>query len=76
MLICFVWPQQTELNKQLQDQLSSLRKEHQDVLRQLKDAHSLIETYAQSLTTATKNEVTISKDYMLHIQNVDTSLNF
>ncbi len=57
MLTSFAWPQQTELNKQLQDQLSSLRKEHQDILRQLKDAHSLIEKHAQSLTTATKSEV-------------------
>lgn len=58
-LLCNLYflAQQTELNKQLQDQLSSLRKEHQEVLRQLKDAHSLIEKHAESLTTATQNEV-------------------
>lgn len=55
--------QQTELNKQLQDQLFSQRTEHQEILRQLKDAHLLIEKHTESLISATQNEVRKKHSY-------------
>lgn len=55
--------QQVELNKQLQEQLSGLRKEHQDVLRQLKEAYSLLERHVDSLGGLTASEVKLSNYY-------------
>ena len=47
----------TELNKQLQVQLSGLREEHQTVLSCLKEAHSLLEKHVEASNKAQEGEV-------------------
>lgn len=46
-----------ELNRQLQDQLSALREEHQGMIQQLKEAHSVIDRHIESTTMLSANEV-------------------
>jgi len=52
-----VFPQNVELKKQLQNQLSTLRKDHQDLLNQLKSVHSLMERRSEHLNTAVADKV-------------------
>ena len=47
----------TELTKQLQLQLTSLREEHQGALQQLKEAHSLIDKHVKSNSRLQTSEV-------------------
>ncbi len=46
-----------ELCRHVQSQLLSLRGEYQEVLVQLKEAHSLMERHVESATKAMENEV-------------------
>lgn len=51
------YSQTVELNKQLQVQLSGVRGEHQTVLDQLKEAHSLLDKHIETCNRAQENEV-------------------
>lgn len=49
--------QQVELNHQLQEQLSALREEHQNIILQLKEAHSIVERHIETSTKLSATEV-------------------
>ena len=51
--------QTRELNKQLQSQLSGVREEHQAVLAQLKQAHTLLDKHIETCNKAQESEVCI-----------------
>ena len=56
-----------ELNHQLQEQLSALREEHQTVIQQLKEAHSLVERHIENSTKLSTAEVRLELSVHVHI---------
>lgn len=72
-VINFSHQQHTELNKQLQLQLSGLREEHQAVLGRLKEAHSLLEKHVETSNRAQESEVQLG--FVNYHSNVLVSFN-
>ena len=65
--------QTTELNKQLTAQLAGVRGEHQTLLDQLKEAHSLLDKHIESSNRAQDSEVNHSYCIVFKMQDKNTS---
>ena len=57
-----------ELNHQLQEQLSALREEHQSIIQQLKEAHSLVERHIDNSAKLSATEVELCVHDIVHLQ--------
>ena len=55
-----------ELNQQLQDQLSTLREEHQGMIQRLKDAHSVVDRHIESSAKLSAYEVTCGRMWCIN----------